>query len=298
MEKHQQALEEALAEAAKGCLRIQYHPGEKPSRMGASKFGGRPHLPAGFVWPWYDGETLHYDGKNFAKIPVHRPLSFLCQIDLAEAAPLDKTGLLPKSGLLSFFYELDSQPWGYDPDHKGAARVCWTPAEERLVEVDFPPEMEEDFHLPEQVITLTAASSLPSWDDLDGQAPALAELLGEDDDNYQRYQALAEERGCFWQYDSHLLGWPDLIQNPMEIECEQVIRGYALGHGLPPIPPEEKEAIEAAAGDWVLLLQMGTVEDEDFELMWGDCGCIYFWIKKQDLAAGNFDRVWLILQCG
>ena len=38
MEKHQQALEEALAEAAKGCLRIQYHPGEKPARMGASKF--------------------------------------------------------------------------------------------------------------------------------------------------------------------------------------------------------------------------------------------------------------------
>ena len=32
--------------------------------------------------------------------------------------------------------------------------------------------------------------------------------------------------------------------------------------------------------------------------MWGDCGCIYFWLKKQDLAAGNFDRVWLILQCG
>ena len=58
------------------------------------------------------------------------------------------------------------------------------------------------------------------------------------------------------------------------------------------------QVIEAAAGDWVLLFQMGTVEDEDFELMWGDCGCIYFWIKKQDLAAGNFDRVWLILQCG
>ena len=143
---HQQALEKALAEAMKGCLRIQYHPGEKPSRIGASKFGGRPHLPAGFAWPWYHGETLYYDGKNFTKVPVHRPLSFLCQIDLAEAAPLDKTRLLPKSGLLSFFYELDSQPWGYDPGHKGAAKVCWTPAEETLVETDFPPEMEEDLH--------------------------------------------------------------------------------------------------------------------------------------------------------
>ena len=104
---HQQALERALAEVMKGCLRIQYHPGEKPPRIGASKFGGRPHLPAGFAWPWYHGETLYYDGKNFTKVSVHRPLSFLCQIDLAEAAPLDKTGLLPKSGLLSFFYELE-----------------------------------------------------------------------------------------------------------------------------------------------------------------------------------------------
>ncbi|MGN0700170.1 MAG: DUF1963 domain-containing protein [Oscillospiraceae bacterium] len=32
--------------------------------------------------------------------------------------------------------------------------------------------------------------------------------------------------------------------------------------------------------------------------MFGDCGHIYFWIRKADLAARNFDNVWLILQCG
>ncbi|KMV74442.1 hypothetical protein FSCG_02162 [Fusobacterium vincentii 4_1_13] len=31
--------------------------------------------------------------------------------------------------------------------------------------------------------------------------------------------------------------------------------------------------------------------------MFGDCGYIYFWIKKEDLKSKNFDNVWLILQC-
>ena len=43
---------------------------------------------------------------------------------------------------------------------------------------------------------------------------------------------------------------------------------------------------------------MGTVESGDYELMFGDCGYIYFWIRKEDLAARRFDKCWLILQCG
>ena len=43
--------------------------------------------------------------------------------------------------------------------------------------------------------------------------------------------------------------------------------------------------------------RLDTVECGDFELMFGDCGHIYFYITKEDLAARRFDRVWLILQC-
>ena len=56
--------------------------------------------------------------------------------------------------------------------------------------------------------------------------------------------------------------------------------------------------MRSAADRWVLLFQMGTVEDDETELMYGDCGLIYFWIRKEDLAARNFDNVRLILQCG
>jgi len=41
---------------------------------------------------------------------------------------------------------------------------------------------------------------------------------------------------------------------------------------------------------------MDTVESDDYELMFGDSGHIYFWIKKEDLKNKNFDNVWLILQ--
>ena len=43
---------------------------------------------------------------------------------------------------------------------------------------------------------------------------------------------------------------------------------------------------------------MGTIETENSVIMFGDCEHIYFWIIKQDLKERNFDKVWLILQCG
>lgn len=35
----------------------------------------------------------------------------------------------------------------------------------------------------------------------------------------------------------------------------------------------------------------------DGGLMWGDAGCLYFRIRRDDLEARRFDQAWLILQC-
>lgn len=94
-----------------------------------------------------------------------------------------------------------------------------------------------------------------------------------------------------------LLGYPNLIQGPMETECEMVRRGIYCGRPVKQ-SDREKQEIADASRDWVLLFRLGTVEKDDFELMFGDCGNIYFWIRRQDLAARNFDKIWLILQCG
>ena len=82
-------------------------------------------------------------------------------------------------------------------------------------------------------------------------------------------------------------------------ECEAVTRGWRRGcpEDFAKIPEEEKADIEEKSSEWMLLFQMGTVETDDFEMMFGDCGHIYFWIRKSDLAARDFSKVWLILQC-
>lgn len=290
------ALGEALEGLLKNRIRVTYSGRDEPARLGESKFGGRPHLPADFAWPWYHGEKLAYDGKRFAKTAADCPLVFLLQIDLGETAPLDRDGLLPKSGLLSFFYELDSQPWGYSPAHRGGARVYWFPAGTALAETDLPEELEEDFRLPELALAFEAAPCLPHWDDLEALAPEVSERLGDD---YDRYEELKKERGTAGEYASHLLGYPDVIQNPMGPECERVARGYDCGMGPLSLSPEEEAEIAAAAGEWTLLFQMGTVDGgADFELMFGDCGCLYFWMRKKDLAERAFHKAWALLQCG
>lgn len=64
--------------------------------VGISRIGGKPLLPENFRWPYYEGEC--YDGER-----ENRPLAFLAQIDLSEIADLDAEGLLPATGVLSFF---------------------------------------------------------------------------------------------------------------------------------------------------------------------------------------------------
>ena len=95
-----------------------------------------------------------------------------------------------------------------------------------------------------------------------------------------------------------MLGYADEIQGEMEPECELYSRDIEGDVQEELSEEEEAEFVRNAADRWVLLFQMGTVEDGETELMYGDCGLIYFWIRKEDLAARNFHRVRLILQCG
>ena len=41
----------------------------------------------------------------------------------------------------------------------------------------------------------------------------------------------------------------------------------------------------------MLLFQLDTVEQGNFELMFGDCGHIYFYITKEDLAAVSYTHL-------
>ena len=97
---------------------------------------------------------------------------------------------------------------------------------------------------------------------------------------------------------SRLLGWPEILQNNMAVECELVTQGYDLGDWRN-VPDEAyRRAKQTSLNKWRLLFQLGPVASGDFELMFGDGGNLYFYISKEDLLARRFERAWLISQCG
>lgn len=90
-----------------------------------------------------------------------------------------------------------------------------------------------------------------------------------------------------------MLGHPLVVQNPMEEECRLVTNGICLGDERSPEDEEQAERLREGAKDWTLLLQL----DSDEHWMWGDMGLLYFWIRRQDLEAGDFSKARCILQC-
>jgi hypothetical protein len=55
--------------------------------------------------------------------------------------------------------------------------------------------------------------------------------------------------------------------------------------------------LQAGALVWRLLLELDS-ECEPAEVMWGDVGRIYFWMRGPVMAAGRADAARAILQCG
>ena len=77
---------------------------------GSSKLFGNPDVWNGFEWPYIEENGEKYD------------LTFLCQINCTEVSALDKEGRLPKTGILYFFYDLDTMP---EMSNSRSARVLW-----------------------------------------------------------------------------------------------------------------------------------------------------------------------------
>lgn len=98
----------------------------------ASRFWGNPALPKGFGYPMYTDDG----GDEY-------PYLFVCQINLADAAPFDTDGLLPHRGLLSFFAKIDYYLGYYDADDciggsispEDAVRVLYFPVTDDMDEV-------------------------------------------------------------------------------------------------------------------------------------------------------------------
>ena len=272
-------MSEILASLKKNEIIISTEFNNDSKIINKSKIGGKPYLPKDFIWPYYQ----------------ELPLSFLAQINLKEVNSLDKDRLLPSKGMLYFFYELETEEWGYKPQSKGCAKVFYYEDISNFSLIDFPENMEDDYKIPEFKVNFKSNISLPSYEDF---YLFLKEhdTFKEQDISFSDFIPLYDELFIPDNNYTKLLGYPEVIQNPMEEECEAVIRGFDMG-GVESYPKKYQKEIRSASKDWILLFQMDTVETSDYELMFGDSGHIYFWIKKEDLANKNFENIWLILQC-
>lgn len=261
---------EALLSSARNGLRLRAH-AVSPPAIG-SRLGGWPALSAGIPWPSRDG----------------RPLAFLAQIRCEDVARFALDPGLPASGLLSFFYDVEAMPWGFDPADRGSAVVLHqasSPAPEIQRHEGIEP-------LPAVGVNFVTVLTLPpSWS-FDMKA------LGLTGDEEKRYFELVDELdrpGDAGGQLHQLLGHPAQVQGDMQLECQLVTHGLYCGDATGYSSPRAASLTPGAA-DWRLLLQLDS--DEDRGMMWGDMGMVYFWIRDADLRQGRFQDTWTLLQCG
>jgi uncharacterized protein YwqG len=210
---------------------------------------------------------------------------------MAEVAPYDIEGILPKTGYLYFFFEADEQPWGFDPNDHGNWRAMHYDGKEPLYRTLAPSKLADEHRFLPRSVEFSNEITLPPWESI------YIENLRLTDKETDLYLDLMEEVAELYGGDElvhKLLGYPDSIQGDMQLECQLVSNGLYCGDSTGYNDPRRR-ALEGDALNWRLLLQIDS--EEDAGMIWGDVGRIYFWIQEDKLQAHDFSNVWLILQC-
>lgn len=235
-------------------LKIHFEPRNNDDELyGQSKWWGPADFPDSLEYPlikFEDGDT--------------NPMTMICQIRCADLAPVDPENLLPHTGMLYFFADIDEYVGALNQDEE----------EDVSEEDDDDGYFINDDGFPEKdVICDYCGNSMGEWDNDSFRvvySPTEDDLverniMNDDDTPY----TLPAEKLTFEvddnpaELDFHLLG------KPFETEVQQEYPGY------------------------INLLQVW--EEERWGLTMFDCGIINFLIKPEDLKARRFDRVVLYL---
>ncbi|MFI0819899.1 YwqG family protein [Streptomyces sp. NPDC021098] len=227
------------------------------------QFGGLPRLPHDVAWPVWEG---------------HGPLGFVGVVDCGALPAGELDVPLPVDGRLAFFYYGDEDDDALvdtaDPDTWAGARVLHLPSSS----ADAPERPAPAGITPYPAVPLTVRVG-PSAPDTDSPALGGMELP----DAFER---------ALWDHQSgtahQIGGHPQSVQGAVEVV---VAHGALGGHGV----SWEDPRLAEEARRWVLLAQFDS--DEDADVMWGDCGALYWLIRPEDLAAGRFEQAVFTWQC-
>ncbi len=268
----EQGTPEVVAEAVLGGLLpsirlvAQRPKAREEDRVGGCRIGGLPDLPQGVEWPRLSTGVRGAAGP--APSPG-TPLSFLLQVNLAEVASADLEQLLPKSGMLYFFFHLDEGGAG-DAD---VAAVLFAQGSE-LRRTTAPPALPPDqlyrgFSLvPELEWTVPSAYDLGLADHL--------ELWDELEDRVAAAQGYESPTTYGPGHAVHrLLGHAQFIQADGMGERERLLLQVSSDAGL-----AEYGYPESGIG-----------------ATWHDCGRIYYIIDKEVLKAHRFAEAFVSVEC-
>lgn len=243
---------------------------EYADRPTVCRLGGHPRLPPSTAWPERKG----------------RPLSFIAELDLAAVQAVGGPDWLPASGVLHLFFDAEEEPWGFDPADRDGWTVLMThaAAEEPLPR---PPGLSSDRVFAPVALAGRSALTYPTTERLT-LPPDVARAF-----EFKAVHAFMDSE--LGDGPRHQIGgYPSPIQSDgMELEAHLASNGVYMG-GPESYSDERIAALEPGAVDWRLLLQVDS--DDAAGIRWGDTGSLYVWVREQDARAGNFSRVWIIVQ--
>ena len=281
--------------AHKQAIRLKVTRPDAPLPQTASKFGGRPYLPA--------GESAPTNEKG-------EPLGMIAQVNCAD---LPENDIYPATGMLQFWINPNDEEclWGFDYENplsqKNHRVVYYETLGEPNPDAPFPNvdwdeggwpiggfdcesgpleiEYGMTFEVREQGVTASGYDYYDvfgaKWDETYPD-----ELLPEAHENpyknQPRREALYELTEPFESEEeySHVGGYPFFVQNDPRDEFKE-LRGHTVNL-LTIVSESENE----------------ENEDEEIEIMWGDAGAANWLITPEALAARDFSQVVFEWACG
>jgi uncharacterized protein YwqG len=235
-----------------------------------SHLGGAARLDQDQVWPISRGMAL----------------SLIAVLNLAELDGFDSDLELPNRGFLNLFYDAETQPWGFDPADLGGWQAVLA-GDVSAADRDAPVGATRFSYVGLEPVQIL---STPGW-----QEEAVSEIYRRDDDALIELCEALDGVAAGWGPRHQLGGWPALQQDPFWDECQLASNGIYVGDPSGYADPRAKELLDGV-DDWRLLAQIDS--DDDAGWMWGDTGSLYYAMRAADLPDSEFDRTWLVLQCG
>ncbi|MDQ5937789.1 MAG: hypothetical protein QG574_5148 [Cyanobacteriota bacterium erpe_2018_sw_21hr_WHONDRS-SW48-000092_B_bin.40] len=261
--------EDAMMRIARPSLRMILK--EDPTDKAASKIGGWPILPDDVSWP------SNADGL---------PLAFLCRIDLSCLAGTAFSELTNrKCGFLSFFYDAVEQPVAWPHKDRYGWKVLFTPPGVRLCYPEEPEGLSEDCVFTSYSVSFEEELTFPQDDSV-----SKPEMTSEEE---ARFNSLCSAWYGRHSVEKHrLFGCPQLSQDGWELEC-QLAANSIIHKQFESLEPLVAAKLTEGLNDWILLLQLDSLYDA--AIWWQNGVKLCFCIHKDDLIAGDFDKVWVVV---